>query len=56
MFEKKFRVRISYFAEDWFTVDYAYYRFFPWYNSIMYWFDCGMTGNLESWSIQTKRR
>jgi hypothetical protein len=50
MFEKKFRVRISHFAEDKYTVDYTYYRFIPIYKSINFWFDCGMRGNLESWS------
>lgn len=52
MFEKKFRVRVSHFAKDWFTVDYAYYRFIPWYNSIMYWFSYGFDTDLESWSTE----
>jgi hypothetical protein len=51
MFEKKFRVRICHYARDYYTVEYSYNRFIPWYNSIMYWFDCGMTGGLECWSL-----
>lgn len=50
MFEKKLKVRISHFGRDYYTVDYTYYRFIPWYNSIMYWFDQGPTGGTEGWS------
>ena len=53
MFEKKFRVRISYFGRDNYTVDYAHYRFIPWYSSICFWFDaCGVNSDLECWSTK----
>ena len=52
MFEKKFKVRVMHFSEDWYQIQYAYYRIFPNYKSINYWFDCGFTGNLEAWCTE----
>ena len=51
MFEKKFRVRISHYAENKYAVQYSNYRFIPIYNSMLFWFDLGFTGNCECWSL-----
>ena len=48
---KKFKVRISHFAEGKYTVQYAHYNFFPNWKSLNFWFDQGHPGRTQCWSI-----
>jgi hypothetical protein len=50
MFKKKFKVRVSHFSSGKYTVDYAYYRFIPIWNSFTFWFNQGHPGGTECWS------
>jgi hypothetical protein len=50
LFQKKFKVRVNYFAEDKYTVDWANYRFFPIWYSLCFWFEQTLTGGTECWS------
>ncbi len=52
MFEKKFKVRVKHFSQDYYQVEYAYYRIFPDYKSLNFWFDQGVTGSTECWSTK----
>jgi hypothetical protein len=50
LLDKKFKVRVSHFAECKYTVDYAYYRFIPVWHSLCFWFEQGHPGGTECWS------
>jgi len=50
MFKKKFRVRVSHFAEAKYTVQWCHYRFIPFWHSLCFWFDQGHPGGTECWS------
>lgn len=50
MFKKKFKIRVNYFAEDQYTVQYAHYYFIPVYHSLCFWFEQSLTGGTECWS------
>lgn len=52
MFEKKFRVRISLYSRDYYTVEYAHYRFIPFYTPLCFWFEQTLTGGTECWSTR----
>lgn len=50
MFRKKFRVRVKYFAEDLYVVQFTNHRFIPQYQSLCFWFEQSLTNNTETWS------
>ena len=46
--KKKFKTRVSFFAQDKYTVDYCSYWLIPfWWKSLMYWVEMGYTSDLE---------
>jgi len=48
---KKFKVRVSYFGNGKYTVDYCHYYLIPiCWNSINFWFQQSLTGGTECWS------
>ena len=47
IFDKKFKVKVTYFAEDKYKVKYSHYRFIPIWYAIIYWFNQGLTGGTE---------
>ena len=50
LFTKKFRVRVRHYTDKYYVVDYAYYRIFPNWGVILFWFDQGHPGGTECWS------
>ncbi len=50
MFNKKFKVRVTHFAEDKYVVQYSHHYLIPWYNSLCFWFEQSLTGGTECWS------
>lgn len=50
MFRKNFKVRVAYFAECRYTVEWACYRFIPIWHTINIWYDFGFTSGLEGFS------
>ena len=49
LFPLKFKVRVSHFEEQYYTVDYCNYRIFPIWRSLMSWFEQGHPGGTETW-------
>lgn len=50
IFNKKFKVKVVHFNEDYYIIKYAYYRFIPIYHTLNYWFELTLTSNLEEWT------
>ena len=50
IFDKKFKVRVSYFARGRYTVDYTHYRLIPIWRSLFFWFEQTLTGGTQCWS------
>ena len=50
VFSKKFKVRVKYFANCKYTVDYAHYRLIPIWRSLSFWFEQGHPGGTECWT------
>lgn len=48
--KKKFRVRVKYFAEGKYEVQFAYYYFIPSFHTLCFWFEQTLTGGTECWS------
>jgi len=47
---ENFRVRVRHYSGCKYTVDYAYYRFFPVWHHLQFWFSQGHPGGTECWS------
>lgn len=47
---KKFKTRVCYFGRDRYTVQYAYYKWFPLWKSLKFWFEQSVIGGTECWS------
>lgn len=52
MFKKKFKVRVSHFSGDKYTVEYCHYRFIPIWHPLLFWFEQTLTGGTECWSMK----
>jgi hypothetical protein len=52
LFDKKFKVKVSYFGSGYYQVKYAYYRFIPIYYALCFWFEQTLTGGTECWSTK----
>ena len=52
MFNKKFKVRVRYFAKDKYEVQFAHYFFIPIYHSLCFWFEQTLTGGTQCWSTR----
>ena len=50
MFKKKFKVRVRRYCENYYIVEYAYYRFFRWWYEIRYWLDPLSVWDTDGWS------
>jgi hypothetical protein len=50
IFNKKFKVRVNYFAEGRYQVQYAYYRLIPIWHTLCFWFEQTLTGGTECWT------
>lgn len=51
MFQKKFKTRVRHYRNDNYVVEYAYYCILPiWWNALCFWFEQGLTGDIERWS------
>ena len=55
IFKKKFKVKVSYFAEGRYSVKYAHYRLIPIYHALHFWFEQSLTINTEKRSIDLFR-
>jgi hypothetical protein len=49
-FSKKFKTRVSHFADAKYTVQWCNYRFIPVWHSLCFWFEQGHPGGTECWS------
>ena len=52
MFNKKFKVRVKYYADGYYMVQFAHYYFIPIYHSLCFWFELTLTSNTEGWSLR----
>lgn len=52
LFEKKFKVKVTYFGSGKYQVKYAHYRFIPIYHALCFWFEQTLTGGTECWSTE----
>ena len=53
MFEPKFKVRIKHYRDEYYLVQYANYKFFKTWKSIIYWFHAGHPNRgLNEWDIR----
>lgn len=52
LFDKKFKVKATYFGSGYYQVKYTYYRFIPIYHSLCFWFEQTLTGGTECWSTK----
>lgn len=52
MFEYKFKSRIVHYNNSYYCLEYAYYRIFPIYHRLKYWFDLGCIDHIGSWSVE----
>lgn len=50
LFDKKFKVKVTYFGSGKYEVNYAHYRFIPIYYTLCFWFEQTLTGGTECWS------
>lgn len=51
MFKRKFKVRVIHYSQEYYCVQYTYYIIFTNWKCLTFWFDCGLTNNLERFSI-----
>lgn len=49
MFAKKFKVRITYFGQKYYVIEYAYYRIFPFWKHIYQWIEF-RNSDLSTWN------
>ncbi len=49
--KKKFKVRISHFKHEYYTIDYTEHYLFPSWKSLYFWFDQTLTSGTECWSL-----
>lgn len=50
MIKKKFKVRVVYFGEAYYRVQWAEYRIIPRWFTLCFWFEQTLTGGTECWS------
>jgi len=50
IFNKKFKVRVSYFGRGRYQVQYANYRLIPIWHTLCFWFKQTLTSETECWS------
>ena len=51
MFNKKFKVRVKYYFQNYYVVQYAYYYVLPIYKNINFWFQQSLTSSTACWSV-----
>lgn len=50
--KKKFKVRVKHFSKNYYTVEYAYYYFFPTWIALSFWFSQFPNSGTEGWSTK----
>ena len=52
MFDKKFRKRVCFFGQDYYIVQFAWYRIIPIWHTLNFWFEQSLIGGTECWSTK----